>query len=579
MAETYDVIVVGSGAAGMMAALRARDLGLDVLVVEKAHKYGGTSATSGGVIWIPNHGLPGSDDSRDETLRYLDAVVSDPVRRDRLEAYVDAGPEMLRYCESRGINFFSMPWPDYFSEAPGARADRSLVLPMYDGRKLGDQFTLMREQFTRFKLFNRYSMDFSEAYTISGRASGWLRTLARVIGRYWLDFGTRRLTRRDRWFSLGAAVIGPFRKHLMDQGVELRLGTKLNKLITDDGRVTGIEVSRFGNSHEIEARHGVIICAGGFEWNQELRDRFYTVPGSTRWSSTPEGANEGEALLAGLELGASTEFTETPWMVPTMSMPIKGVSNFEEIHQAVFDVGRPHSVCVNRNGDRFVDEACGYDRFGNAMIADQVKTGANAPCWLVFDSTFRYKFPAGGFMPDAIMPDRSIPPDWWDHYLFKAESIAALAKKIGIDSTKLESVVANMNVYARTGEDPEFGRGSTVYDRNFGDPALKPNPCLGAIDKAPYYAIPVNLGDLGTKGGLKADARARVLDGNDRPIPGLYAAGNASGSPFGNCYPGAGGTIGPGMVFGFLAANDIAERAKTPTLGHNSDAPQASVPV
>jgi 3-oxosteroid 1-dehydrogenase len=579
MAQAYDVIVVGSGSAGMAAALRASDLGLEVLVVEKTHKYGGTSATSGGVLWIPNHGLPGSDDSREETLRYLDAVTRGPVRRDRIEAFVDAGPEMLRYFKSLGIEFFSMPWPDYFSEAPGARADRSVVLPMYDGRKLGDQFPLMREQFTRFKLLNRYSMDFSEAFTISTRAPGWLRALARVVGRYWLDFGTRRLTRRDRWFSLGGAVIGPIQEQLMARGVEIRLGTKLDKLVTTDGRVSGVEVSRFGKAYEIEARHGVIICAGGFEWNQELRDRFYTVPGSIRWSSTPEGANEGEALLAGLELGASTEFTETPWMVPTMLMPIKDASNFEEIHQAVFDVGRPHGVCVNRNGDRFVNESCGYDRFGNAMLEDQLKTGANTPCWLVFDATFRYKFTAGGFMPTAIMPDRSIPIDWWDHYIFKADSIAALAKKIDLDPACLENTVGKMNAYARSGEDPEYGRGSTPYDRNFGDATVKPNPCLGPIDKAPYYAVPINLGDLGTKGGLKADAQARVLDGNDQPIPGLYAAGNASGSPFGNCYPGAGGTIGPAMVFGYIAANDIAERKKNPARGHNSQAQPASATV
>jgi 3-oxosteroid 1-dehydrogenase len=252
---------------------------------------------------------------------------------------------------------------------------------------------------------------------------------------------------------------------------------------------------------------------------------------------------------------------DSGWWVPTMNKPIDGVSNFEEIHQAVFDVGRPHSVCVNRNGDRFVDEACGYDRFGNAMVQDYLKTGMNAPCWLVFDATFRRKFPAGGYMPSPIMPDRKIGPDQWDHYIFKAPTLAELAQKIALDPDKLQQVVGKMNHFARTGVDPEFGRGSNNYDRTFGDASIEPNPCLGLIDQAPFYAIPINLGDLGTKGGLKADARARVLDKQGQPILGLYAAGNASGSPFGNCYPGAGGTIGPAMVFGYIAANDIAAHA------------------
>ncbi len=562
MTETYDVIVVGSGSAGMMAALRACDHGLSVLIVEKTHKYGGTSATSGGVIWIPNHGLDDNGDSREQALEYLAAVTNGPVRKDRLHAFVDSGPEMVHYLRSRGIELFAAQWPDYFPSAPGARADRSIIFPKFDGRTLGSDFTLMREQFTRFKLLNRYTMDFAEANAISTRAPGWWRTLARVLGRYWLDLPTRRLTARDRWFSLGAALIAPIRQRLIEKGVEIRLGTRLADLVLSDGRVSGVTVERFGASYQIDARQGVVICAGGFEWNQTLRDRFFTIPGVTKWSSTPEHANSGEALEAGLKLGANTEFTETGWWVPTMVMPIKGVSNFEETHQTVFDVGRPHGVCVNRNGDRFVDESCGYDRFGNAMVADQLKTGANTPCWLVFDATFRRKFTAGGFMPTAVMPDRKIPVDWWDHYIFKADTIEALAAKIGIAPAALRRTVTNMNEYARTGVDPEFNRGGDAYDRFFGDPSVSPNPCLGVIDKPPFYAVPVNLGDLGTKGGLKADARARVLDGNDQPIEGLYAAGNASGSPFGNCYPGAGGTIGPAMVFGFIAANDIARQAR-----------------
>ena len=565
MTESYDVVVVGSGSAGMMAALRASELGLSVLVLEKAHKYGGTSATSGGVLWIPYHRLDGNTDSREQALQYIESVMSGATRRDRIEAFVDTGAEMLAYMKSTGMQPMAMQWPDYFPEAPGSRADRSVVFPMFDGLSLGKDFTLMREQFTRFKLLNRYSMDFTEAFKIGARAPGWISTLLRVLGRYWLDFAARGLTRRDRHLTLGNALIAPIRKKLTERGVEIRLGTAVHAILTAEGRVYGVEATRFGRTEKIEARHGVVVCAGGFEWNQTLRNKFFTIPGDIRWSSTPENANRGEVLEAAMKIGASTEFTETGWWVPTMIMPINGVSNFEETHQAVFDVGRPHGVCVNRNGHRFVNESCGYDRFGNAMMNDQLKTGANTPCWLVFDATFRRLFTAGGFMPTAIMPDHQIPVDWWDHYIFRADSLAALAVKIGIDATTLARTVSNMNDYARTGVDPEFGRGSSIYDQMFGDASAKPNPCLGPIETAPFYAVPINLGDLGTKGGLKADARARVLDKDDKPIPGLYAAGNASGSPFGNCYPGAGGTIGPAMVFGYIAINDIAQRVNTAT--------------
>jgi 3-oxosteroid 1-dehydrogenase len=224
-------------------------------------------------------------------------------------------------------------------------------------------------------------------------------------------------------------------------------------------------------------------------------------------------------------------------------------------------VGRPWSVCVNRNGVRFVNEATGYDSFGQAMVEDHLKTGANMPCWLVFDSKFRAKFSAGGLMPLAHTPERRVPGDWWDHYVFRADSIAALAGKIGVPADALGETVSRMNGYAKTGVDTEFGRGGNIYDQFFGDPTVSPNPNLGVIDKAPYYAVPINNGDLGTKGGLMADARARVLDGKGQPIANLYAAGNCSGNPFGDCYPGAGATIGPAMTFGFVAANDIAARA------------------
>jgi 3-oxosteroid 1-dehydrogenase len=560
--QAYDVVVVGSGAAGATAALRARELGLSVLIIEKAHKYGGTSATSGGVLWIPNHGLTKGGDSREQALEYLNHLVSGNIQRDRLEAFVDQGPEMVRFLQSLGVAVMAATWPDYFPDTPGARADRSIICPTFDGRELGEKFTLMREQYTRFKLLNRYAMDLAEFFALSARVKGWRRVLMKILWRYWTDFGTRRISRRDRRFTSGAALMGQIYKRIFERGVEVRLETSLSELLLADGKVSGVRVNSYGRSYDIAARHGVVISAGGFEWNQELRDRFFAVPGLTRHSSSPEDANRGEALLAGMKIGAATEHTEAGWWIPTMHMPMPTTSNFEEIHQAAFDVGRPHSVCVNRQGVRFVDEACGYDDFGKAMVVDQQRTGSNCPCWLIFDAHFRAKFTAGGFMPTAVLPDRKIPIDFWDHYIFKAATMDELAAKIEVPVGALKATVQKMNEYARGGKDPEFGRGGNDYDRFFGDPTSEPNPSLGTIEAAPFYAVPMHLGDLGTKGGLKADARARVLDGGGRPIPNLYAAGNASGSPFGNCYPGAGGTIGPAMTFGYVAANDIAVRAK-----------------
>jgi 3-oxosteroid 1-dehydrogenase len=562
--ETFDVVVVGSGAAGAMAALRGADNGLKVLIIEKAQKFGGTSATSGGVLWIPNHQLDGDKgDSKESALEYLDSVITKPVDRDRLEAFLDVGPQMVHYLKSTGVQVMSAAWPDYEPLKPGARSDRSIIAPTFDGRELGDErYALMREQYNRFKLFGRYAMDLTETFSLMMQNKGWRTVAAKVIGRYWLDRSTRSVSHRDKRFTQGAALMGAVYKQVFARGVELRLETKLESLVTDDaGRVTGVEVTNFGRPYTIKARHGVVLAAGGFEWNQELRDRFFPFPGLTRQSSSPEDGNRGEGLIAAEKIGASTEHTEEPWFIPTMQLPMPGASNFHEIHQAAFDVGRPWSVCVNRNGVRFVDEACGYDQFGQAMIRDHAKTGANLPCWHIFDAKFRRKFSSGGLMPTVHTPERKVPKDWWDHYVFRADTIEELARKIHLPVEAVKDTIAKNNEYSKTGVDPEFGKGMNVYDQFFGDPTVTPNPNLCPIDTAPFYAVPISAGDLGTKGGLRCDARARVLDGQGNPIAGLYAAGNQSGTPFGNIYPGAGATIGPAMTFGYIAANDIAERS------------------
>lgn len=560
MNDNYDVVVIGSGAAGMMAALRAKDHGLNVLIVEKELQYGGTSATSGGLFWVPNHGFADDGDSREKALTYLKTVARGPVRRDRLEAFVDAGPEMARYlASSTGLKLdVQVGYPDYYSEVEGAHPGRPLAPQVVNGANLGADFHMLREQFVRFKIFNRYTMSLYEAFALATRARGWRSLFAKMVFNYWTDFSWRRKTPRDRRLSMGNALIGGMRKALKDRGVDFWTGTTMDQLIVNDGRVSGVSLKRYGRPITINARCGVVIATGGFEWNQAMRDQYFTIPGQARYSSTPVEGNVGDGIRAGQAIGAATEFMESGWWVPTMVMPIHGAPNMEMVHQMVFDVGRPHSLCVNQLGHRFMNESCSYDRFGIAMIEEQQKAGTGIPCWLIFDAQFREKFTAGGLMPAAIMPDSKIPSHWWDQYIYRADSITELAAKIGVKPGVLNAEAQKMNGYARTGVDTQFGRGSYDYDRFLGDPRSKPNPCLGTIEKGPFYAVSVKLGDLGTKGGLKVDAKARVLDNDGAPIPGLYAAGNASGSVYGDCYPGAGATLGQGMTFGYIAANDIA---------------------
>jgi 3-oxosteroid 1-dehydrogenase len=440
---------------------------------------------------------------------------------------------------------------------------------------VGESVHTMRSAPVRGKLFNRYAFGLDEAFAMATRAPGWRRVIINIFKRYWLDFHWRKITRRDRRLTMGNALMGGLRRALDRRGVKIRLNTALEGLLVQDGAVAGVRLVRNDGHHAVHARYGVVLAAGGFEWNQEMRNRYYTVPTPAHWSSTPERANDGAATIAAQKIGAATEFMETGWYIPSMLLPTIGVPNTEMTHQMSFDHGRPHSVCVNRNGVRFVKECIAYDQFGLAMLEDHAKTGANITVWLVFDAQFREKYSAGGFMLNAIMPDHKVPPEWWDHYVFRADTVEALAAKIEVDPNALSQTVRNMNEYARTGVDLEFGRGSDDYDRFTGDARMTPNPALGPIDRAPYYAVPVVLGDMGTKGGLKADAHARVVDLSGKPIPGLYAAGNAAGSPFGVCYPGAGGTIGPALTFGFVAVEDIVARSSRSQFG--TARPQAQV--
>ncbi len=562
MGESFDVIVCGSGAAGLMTANRLSDLGLRPLVIEKASRYGGTSATSGGGIWIPNNGISSQPDSKEQALQYLNHVSAGDYRPDKLEAYVQAAPQALRYLESLGMEFVSLPgFPDYHANVPGASTERSLFPLEMDGARLGDEFFRMRELPSIFKLFNRYALDLEQSFALSARNFGWRWVAVKLILKYWADIYWRRKTSTDRRLTQGRALIGGLRKAMLDRNIELRLNTGVMRLLEAQGKVCGVEVSSNSHLSQIEARQAVVLATGGFEQDQSFRDKFLPVPTDASWSLTPRLANRGDALSAGMSIGADTESMDCAWWAPSMQIPSRSIPNLDEVQPMFFDYYHPHSLCVNRLGVRFVNESCPYDQFGQAMVRDHQNSGANVPCWLIFDSTFRRKYACGPLLPSFVMPDDRVPLDWWEGYLVRTQNVTDLADRIGIDRDALSKTIATFNGFAATGKDAEFARGEGAFDCYFGDSDCAPNPCLGSVETPPFYAVKIDLGDLGTKGGLKTDSKAHVLNTAGENIEGLYAVGNNAGSPFGDCYPGGGGTLGPATVFAYIAAQDIAERA------------------
>lgn len=563
MNAAYDVLVCGAGAGGMLAAVRLHDLGLHPLVIEKSSRYGGTSATSGGGIWIPNHGIGVEEDSPEQALTYLNAVSKGDFRKDKLAAYVNNGKEMISYLSSIGVHMQSVPgFPDYIAEAPGATTGRSLFPVEMDGAALGDEFSRLRESPLGYKLFGRYALNLEQSFALSSRGPGWQWVALKMIMKYWLDFSWRRKTSQDRRLTMGRALMGGLRKALLERNIPILLNCGVSDLIIENGRVIGVEALSKGKTKTFTARLAVILAAGGFEQNQKLRDEYLPVSTDNNWSLTPKGMNVGDALLAGMAAGAEAESLDAYWWAPSMQLPSRTIPNLDVAEPMFFDHRHPYSLCVNGLGQRFVNESCSYDEFGQAMIADQRKTGANAPCWLVFDAKFRRKYPCGAILPSFVLPDEKIPEEWWDSYIFKANDISGLAAKMDVDAATLAKTVSRMNSFATKGVDEEFGRGRNKFDLYFGKPDVGPNPCMGPVDEPPYYAVQIDLGDLGTKGGLKTDACGRVMAKENGRLENLYAVGNCAGSPFGNCYPGAGGTLGPATVFAYIAANNIAEQAR-----------------
>lgn len=558
--SSYDVIVVGSGAGAMTAAVFAADHGLSVLVVEKSNQFGGTSAISGGGIWIPNNHhfkAIGGNDSVEKAWTYLKNAVGDRVDEVRLRTYMEQAPKMVKALEecSRVRFAVAAKYPDYYPHLEGSLAGgRSLDPEIFDASVLEEEFDNMRPASATTLLMGKIAWTARQAHKAMSRSFGWRVMLLGLMLRYKLDFKWRRKTDMDRRTALGASLVASLRRSLMDRQVPVLLNTDFQSLVSEGERVTGVRVLRNGAEQLISARAGVILGSGGFEQNQSLRDQYLPKPNQQAWSATPPGNNTGAALLAGQAVGAATDLMEWGWWAPTIAVP------GEEKPRPIFaERAFPGAIVVNGLGKRFVNEAAPYLEFVDAMYQDNQGTGGKSiPAWVVFDSHFRFTYAMGPLMPAQIMPDSRLPAQWLNQLYYKADTLQALADQIGVDAGNLVQTAARCNEQARTGIDTDFGRGGNVFDRYYGDVNVKPNPCLAPMKKGPFYAMRLDAGDIGTKGGLLTNEHAQVVRDNGQPIAGLYAIGNSSASVLGTTYPGAGGTLGPAMTFGYVAANHLA---------------------
>ena len=549
----YDVIVVGSGAGAMLAACRAHDHGLSVLVVEKSDKYGGTSAISGGAIWIPNNSQIRGKDTPEEALTYLKAATRGLVSEERIHAYLESAPKMVEYINEKMMLQYAAchRYPDYYQHLPGAKpGGRTMEPRLFDAALLGDEFQNLREAIKGTLLLGKASMTATEAQIMLAKERGWPMLFGKVILRYFLDYPWRLKSRHDRRRGLGNAMAAGLRHAMLVRRIPLWLNTPFESLIQVNDRVTGIVTKRAnGQLLKLKARRGVILAAGGFERNQQMREQYLPKPTNAEWSATPPH-NTGDALRAAMAIGAKTDLMNWAWWVPSVKVP------GDPAQLGLFaERNLPGCITVNGRGKRFVNEASPYLEFGAAMYSEHAKTGSAVPSWLIFDAKFRFNYPMGPLMPGQIQPDRKA---WLNKVYWKDDTLEGLAKQIGVDAAGLAETVTLNNQYAQQGVDKDFNKGGNIFDRYYGDSNIKPNPCLAPIGKAPFYAVRVDAGDIGTKGGLLTDSHARVLNQSDKPIDGLFCIGNNSASVMGETYPGAGGTLGPAMTFGFRAADFIA---------------------
>jgi 3-oxosteroid 1-dehydrogenase len=533
--ETADFVIVGSGGGSMCAALACVDMGLRPLILEKEPLVGGSTAMSGGILWIPGNALmaeAGVADSPELGLKYLQGLVPEQPGSTlaRKQAYVNTGPKMVDWLRSKGIPFvYCRGWPDYYDEQPGGQPQgRSLGMALFDVRKLGKWKDKLRRNFVRLPVqgVEGHRMMLA-ARTLTGMLTS-VKVGARILKTKLL--GTE-------YAGSGAAIQGWMLFTALKAGIDIRTDCPTIDLVTEDGRVTGVIAKQNGKTVRIGANRGVLINAGGFARNAEMRKQFGPQPSFTEWTASNPG-DTGEMLKTAMGLGAATHGLDRAIWVVASRQPNGNLG----IHAN--ELAKPHLIVVDKNGKRFTDESCSYMETGQNIY----KAGA-VPCWAIMDSRHRARYSW------ALTPPRYTPSEWISSgYMKKATTVDELAEKCGIDKAGLNATVARFNGFVAGGRDEDFHRGERAYDRYFGDPTHKPSPTLGTVSQPPYFAVELYPGDVGTYGGLVTDENGRVLKEDGEVIPGLYATGNVTAGVTGAVYPGAGASIGASFIFGYRAA-------------------------
>ena len=527
----YDVIVVGSGAGGMLAAIAAKSSGSEVVILEKEHLVGGTTGVSGGIIWSPmNHHMQALNikDSKKMAMDYFLSLSQGEIDPSMLEVFVSKSSEAIKFMEENSQVSLKVlkGYPDYYLDKPGAikGGGRALDNELFSFNELGVWKDKVRS--------NGMPIPMTLSETPLGGGTGQISEAQM----------NDRLSQDSR--GMGQALVGGLLKGCLDVGIEPFLESKVIKLLSSEEGVKGVEVFYKEERIDILCKRGVILATGGFEWNKELVSSFLRGP-MTHPASPP--GNTGDGIIMGQEVGGSLGNMTNAWWTPVLSIPGE---NWEEGSQksspVLIERTLPHSIMINQKGNRFCNEATNYSALAGAFhyFDPNTYSYSNVPAWLVFDATYRSRYAIGSSQPNTPTPD----------WIVEAPSLEELAIKLGVNAQNLLGTVSRFNKYVLSGNDVEFLRGKSNYDSFYGDRSLPGvKATLGELKKSPFYAVEIQMGCLGTNGGLKTNQYGQVISVRNKVIEGLYAVGNVMSGVTGSVYAGAGGTLGPVLTFGYLA--------------------------